>query len=57
MKYEITFVHKSGEAFRNSTRIFGQYDVADAAKIAFENAKTGEYSDVVIKRVKKGELK
>lgn len=53
MKYEIEFIHKSGESFRNTTRVFGDRDAVSVAKICFMMGKESAYVDFVIRRIKK----
>ena len=53
MKYEIEFIHKSGERRRNAIRVFGDRDAVSVAKMCFMFGKEPEFVDCVIRKIKK----
>ena len=54
MKYEIEFIHESGERCRNQVRTFGDRDAVDIAKVCFEYGKRGLFIDYAIRKIKGG---
>ena len=57
MKYEIEFISKyrtdENDRTRNSILSFGQDDIKAVAEKCFEYGKTGQYTDIIFRRIKK----
>ena len=57
MRYEIEFISKyrtdENDCTRNSILSFGQDNIKAVAEKCFEYGKTGRYTDIIFKRIKK----